>query len=134
MPVSARVGRSAYTKEKREALELWANHLRVIVGKASGANVTTLKPKRAWRTPCAPSVSGVKSRQVLASRLSKRDSCTDGRPPALPELRPFCYWIFVSAFPNRGAERSHKDFTSVGSRGFRNFDGYLRVHRSTRRP
>ncbi len=39
--------RSAYSKEKREALELWANHLRVIVAKASGANVTTLKPKRA---------------------------------------------------------------------------------------
>ncbi len=39
--------RSAYSKEKREALELWANRLRVIVAKASGANVTTLKPKRA---------------------------------------------------------------------------------------
>jgi integrase len=39
--------RSAYAKEKREALELWANHLRVIVAKASGANVTSLKPKRA---------------------------------------------------------------------------------------
>jgi integrase len=39
--------RSAYRKEKREALDLWANHLRVIVAKATGANVTKLNPKRA---------------------------------------------------------------------------------------
>jgi integrase len=39
--------RSAYSKEKREALDLWAHHLQVIVAKASGANVTSLKPKRA---------------------------------------------------------------------------------------
>jgi hypothetical protein len=38
--------RGAYRKEKREALDFWAYHLRVIVAKASGTNVTTLKPRR----------------------------------------------------------------------------------------
>lgn len=36
--------RSAYAAEKRAALDLWAGHIRVIVAKASGANVTRLKP------------------------------------------------------------------------------------------
>jgi len=34
--------RSAYKAEKRAALDLWANHLAVIVAKATGANVTRL--------------------------------------------------------------------------------------------
>ena len=38
--------RSAYKIEKRVALDLWANHLAVIVAKASGTNVTTLRPRR----------------------------------------------------------------------------------------
>lgn len=35
--------RSTYAAEKRAALNLWANHLRVAVAKAEGANVTRLK-------------------------------------------------------------------------------------------
>jgi integrase len=35
--------RSVYTKEKREALALWASHLKVELAKATGANVTRLK-------------------------------------------------------------------------------------------
>ena len=34
--------RASYAKEKREALELWANHLQVAIAQASGANVTRL--------------------------------------------------------------------------------------------
>jgi integrase len=36
---------SVYSKEKREALNRWANHVRVIVAQAEGANVTKLKRK-----------------------------------------------------------------------------------------
>lgn len=39
--------RSTYAAEKRAALDLWANHLRVIVAQASGANVTPLRQKAA---------------------------------------------------------------------------------------
>jgi integrase len=39
--------RSTYAKEKREALDLWANHLMVAVAKAEGANVTKLHAKSA---------------------------------------------------------------------------------------
>jgi integrase len=35
--------RSTYANEKRAVLDLWANHLRVIVAQAEGANVTRLK-------------------------------------------------------------------------------------------
>jgi hypothetical protein len=35
--------RATYAAEKRAALDLWANHLRVIVAQASGANVQRLK-------------------------------------------------------------------------------------------
>ena len=37
--------RNTYTAEKRDALELWANHLAVAVAQANGANVTKLKRK-----------------------------------------------------------------------------------------
>jgi integrase len=37
--------RSTYAKEKREALNLWAAHLKTEIAKATGANVTTLKRK-----------------------------------------------------------------------------------------
>jgi hypothetical protein len=33
----------SYAAEKRAALELWANHLAVVVAQAAGANVTMLK-------------------------------------------------------------------------------------------
>jgi integrase len=36
---------SVYSTEKREALNRWANHVRVIVARAEGANVTKLKRK-----------------------------------------------------------------------------------------
>jgi hypothetical protein len=39
--------RSTYAAEKREALEKWAAHLRMLVAKANGANVTKLKARRA---------------------------------------------------------------------------------------
>jgi integrase len=37
--------RSTYAAEKRAALELWANHINLIVAQAEGANVTRLKRK-----------------------------------------------------------------------------------------
>ena len=37
--------RNTYTAEKRDALEIWANHLAVAVAQANGANVTKLKRK-----------------------------------------------------------------------------------------
>jgi integrase len=39
--------RATYAAEKRAALDVWASHLRTILGRASGANVTRLQPKRA---------------------------------------------------------------------------------------
>jgi integrase len=39
--------KAEYLKPKTEALELWANHIAVIVAKASGANVTRLRGKKA---------------------------------------------------------------------------------------
>ncbi len=39
--------RSTYSKEKRAALDLWANHLLIEVAKAAGANVVSLKTGRA---------------------------------------------------------------------------------------
>jgi integrase len=38
--------RATYAKEKREALDAWANHIRVAIAQASGANVTTLKSSK----------------------------------------------------------------------------------------
>ena len=35
--------RSAYSAEKRAALDLWANHLKIEIAKAEGANVHRLK-------------------------------------------------------------------------------------------
>jgi hypothetical protein len=35
--------RSTYATEKRDALERWANHLRVILAQAEGANVVKLQ-------------------------------------------------------------------------------------------
>jgi hypothetical protein len=35
--------RSTYAAEKRDALDKWANHIRVILAQASGANVTPLR-------------------------------------------------------------------------------------------
>jgi hypothetical protein len=35
--------RSTYANEKRAALDLWANHLRMIVAQAEGANVQRLR-------------------------------------------------------------------------------------------
>jgi hypothetical protein len=35
--------RATYEKEKRDALDKWAAHLKVIVAQASGANVTALR-------------------------------------------------------------------------------------------
>ena len=37
--------RSTYATEKRAALDLWASHLRVIVARSQGANVTKLERK-----------------------------------------------------------------------------------------
>jgi integrase len=37
--------KSAYTKEKREALNLWASHIRVLLAQAEGTNVTKLTRK-----------------------------------------------------------------------------------------
>jgi integrase len=37
--------RSTYANEKRAALDAWANHIRVALAQASGANVTTLKSR-----------------------------------------------------------------------------------------
>jgi integrase len=37
--------RSTYAKEKRAALDLWANHVEVIVAQSRGANVHQLKPR-----------------------------------------------------------------------------------------
>jgi hypothetical protein len=43
--------RSTYATEKRDALERWANHLRVILAQAEGANVVKLQktPRRKVR-------------------------------------------------------------------------------------
>jgi integrase len=35
--------RSTYAAEKRAALDLWGNHIRILLAKAGGANVTTLR-------------------------------------------------------------------------------------------
>ena len=35
--------KSAYTEEKRAAMTLWGNHVRILLARAAGANVTTLK-------------------------------------------------------------------------------------------
>jgi hypothetical protein len=37
--------RNTYEPEKRAALDAWANHIRVAIAQASGANVTTLKSR-----------------------------------------------------------------------------------------
>jgi hypothetical protein len=34
--------KAVYAKEKREAVEIWANHIAVILAQASGANVTRI--------------------------------------------------------------------------------------------
>jgi integrase len=39
--------RASYSKEKREALDLWAHHLNTEIAKASGANITSLKKAKA---------------------------------------------------------------------------------------
>jgi hypothetical protein len=39
--------RSVYGPERRAALELWANHIKVALAKAEGANVTVLPKARA---------------------------------------------------------------------------------------
>jgi len=38
-------GRYDYAKEKREALDKWAHHLKTEIAKATGANVTRLLKK-----------------------------------------------------------------------------------------
>jgi hypothetical protein len=38
---------STYATEKRAALDLWANHLRVLVARAEGANITKLRRRKA---------------------------------------------------------------------------------------
>jgi integrase len=38
--------RNTYENEKRAALDAWANHIRVAIAQASGANVTTLKSSK----------------------------------------------------------------------------------------
>ena len=41
--VAGRYNKSAYTEEKRAALLLWGNHIRILLARATGANVATLK-------------------------------------------------------------------------------------------
>jgi len=41
--VSGVYNRSAYTEEKRAAMILWGNHVRILLARAAGGNVTTLK-------------------------------------------------------------------------------------------
>ncbi len=119
--------RSAYFKEKREALELWANPpggdrreslWRECHNPEAEAGVA--HPLRAVRFRCEI-LSGASVSVVQARLLHCRKAARSARAAAflLLDLR-FC----VS---HRGAERSHKDFTSVGSRGFRNFDAYVSI-------
>ena len=35
--------RSAYTEEKRAAMIMWGNHVRILLAKAAGTNVTKLR-------------------------------------------------------------------------------------------
>jgi integrase len=36
--------RNTYAAEKRDALDKWASHLKVVIAKATGANVTAIRP------------------------------------------------------------------------------------------